>query len=53
MKQGQYFGRSVADVFVWLAQRLLFRLPVMSGIRQRLVGTRFIFTPDLKPQPFA
>lgn len=33
-----------------LAGRLFFGLPTGAGLRNRLVGTRFVLTPDLQPE---
>lgn len=53
MEQGQQFGRAVADIFVWLLTRCATQLPTGSGIRNGLIRSRFILTPDLNARRFA
>lgn len=53
MEQGQHLCRSIAMIFVGLANRLPLRHPTFPGIRHRLKGTGFILAPNCQPAAFS
>src|SRR6266516_2602030 len=50
-QQGEQFGRLASQVLVGPTRRLAFRLPGSARLRDTLVGTAFIFTPQLQAEP--
>ena len=53
MKQGQHFGSAVANVFMWLFDRMFFGLPTFSRIGCCLVRPSFVFHPNLRSHFFS
>ena len=45
MKQGQHFGRSIANILMRLAYRMALWLPAFTWIGNRLIRPSFIFNP--------
>jgi hypothetical protein len=46
MKQGEHFGGPIFGIFVGLLDRVSFRLPMLTRIRDGLIRARFILCPD-------
>ena len=46
VKQGQQLGRAIAEILMGLTLGLTRWAPVMTRIRDSLIGTGFIFAPD-------
>jgi len=53
VEKGEQFGGAVTDVLVGLLTRASGGLPTGSGVRNGLIRTGFVLTPDLNAQPFA
>ena len=50
VKQGQQLGRAIAEILMGLTLGLTRLAPVMTRIRDGLIGTRFIFAPHRQTQ---
>jgi len=53
VKQGQHFGRALAEVFLRLLRRLPFGLPTGARLRHCLERTSFVFAPDFQAELLA
>jgi hypothetical protein len=52
-KQGQHFSGVTSEVLMILSNRVSFGLPGWPGLGNGLIGSCFVFTPDLQSQPFS
>src|SRR5207302_10006318 len=50
-KQGQQLGCPATEVLVGSTSRIAFRLEGRTRLRDTLIGTAFIFAPQLEPEP--